>query len=168
MLSTIDFALGLIARGLAVFPCGDNKAPFIRGGFRAASTDLDRVMAMFTRPGATLIGVPTGATNGFAVLDIDKKSGGLLWYEANKHRLPVTFTYQTRSGGLHLWFRHKPGLRCSAGLIAPGVDVRADGGYAIWWPANGFPVLSDAPMTDWPDWLVPAPSYQPQAPLYSS
>jgi hypothetical protein len=25
-------------------------------------------------------------------------------------------------------------LRCSRGRIAPGVDVRADGGYVIWWP----------------------------------
>jgi hypothetical protein len=35
---------------------------------------------------------------------------------------------------LHFFFQHAPGLRCSRGLIAPGVDVRADGGYVIWWP----------------------------------
>jgi hypothetical protein len=50
-------------------------------------------------------------------------------------------------------FRHRPGIRCSAGRIAPGVDVRGDGGYLIWWPAAGLAVLRDAPLAPWPEWL---------------
>ena len=45
------------------------------------------------------------------------------------------------------------GMRCSAGRIAAGVDVRATGGYVIWWPAAGLPVLSDMPLAAWPGWL---------------
>jgi Bifunctional DNA primase/polymerase, N-terminal len=57
-------------------------------------------------------------------------------------------------GARHLIFRHSEDLRCSASKIAPGVDVRADGGYAVWWPREGFRVVSDAPVAEWPDWLV--------------
>jgi hypothetical protein len=41
-------------------------------------------------------------------------------------------------------------------VYAPGVDVRADGNYIIWWPAHGYPVINDLPLdqlADWPDWL---------------
>jgi hypothetical protein len=50
-------------------------------------------------------------------------------------------------------FQHHAGVRCSAGRIAAGVDVRATGGYIIWWPTAGFPVLSDQPLAPWPEWL---------------
>ena len=33
--------------------------------------------------------------------------------------------------------------------IAPGIDVRADGGYFIWWPCEGTDVR-DAPLAEWP------------------
>jgi hypothetical protein len=45
-------------------------------------------------------------------------------------------------------------LRNSAGRISAGVDVRADGGFVIWWPRQGLRVLSDAEITEWPDWLL--------------
>ena len=37
-----------------------------------------------------------------------------------------------------------------------GIDVRAYGGYAIWWPAAGFEILCDEPPTLWPQWVVDA------------
>jgi hypothetical protein len=52
-----------------------------------------------------------------------------------------------------LIFAHVEGLRCSIGKIVLGVDVRAEGGYAIWHPAAGLPVLHDGEGAPWPDWL---------------
>lgn len=112
-----------------------------------------------------LVCIPTGAVSGFAVLDVDPDHGGCDWLHKQFDRLPRTRVHETRSGGFHLLFRHKPGLRNSAGKIAPGVDVRADGGYVIWWPAAGLPVPVDVPLAPWPewlDWLLPEP--EPSAP----
>jgi hypothetical protein len=95
-----------------------------------------------------------------SVLDIDGKSGGAQWFYQNLHRLPETRTQQSRCG-LHLIFQHAEGLTCSRDLIADGVDVRADGGYAVWWPAsegrshgNAGHVLREGPIAEWPDWLL--------------
>ena len=79
------------------------------------------------------------------MLDVDTKAGqsGLPSFEANDDALPPTRRHRTRSGGLHLVFRHRDGLRCSTSRIALGIDVRAEGGV-VWWPAAGLPVLSDA------------------------
>jgi hypothetical protein len=53
-------------------------------------------------------------------------------------------------------------LRCSTARIAPGIDVRAEGGAIIFWPACGLPVLSDAALAEWPEWLVPPAKPAPQ------
>jgi hypothetical protein len=66
--------------------------------------------------------------------------------------LPQTRAHQTQRG-LHLLFRHAPGLSCSTSRIAPGVDVKADGGYAIFWPRQGLAV-KDLPLAEWPGWLL--------------
>jgi Bifunctional DNA primase/polymerase, N-terminal len=94
------------------------------------------------------------APSRMAVLDIDAKHpGSHFWWKANRARLISTRVHRTRSRGLHLVYLHCEGLKCSAGKIAPGVDVRGEGGYAVWWPADGLPVLSDAPIASWPEWL---------------
>jgi hypothetical protein len=98
--------------------------------------------------------VPTGEIAGFDILDIDPRHGGERWFAEHRDRVPRTRTHKTGSGGLHLLFKHRPGLRCSAGKIAVGVDVRATGGYVIWWPAAGFQAQTDVPISPWPNWLT--------------
>ena len=88
----------------------------------------------------------------------------MVWWASHRDRLPVTRVHRTRSGGLHLVFQHAPDIRCSAGRIAPGIDVRGNGGYVIWWPATGLPVLSNAPFAPWPDWLCGRNSYHHKRP----
>jgi hypothetical protein len=131
---------------VSAFPCRHDKRPLTAHGFLQAKVS-PRWDAW------PLVGVATGAS-GFDVLDIDPPDG-LAWYSANFDALPLTQAHETRSGGLHLLFRHAEGLRCSKGRIAPGIDVRADGGYIIWWPREDLPT-ENHPICEWPDWLLEA------------
>ena len=127
---------------LATFPCHADKSPL--GGY---SFKLARP-APWASP---LVGMPTGAVNGIDVLDIDGDAGRE-WFDQNFDALPATRAHSTRRG-VHLLFRAAEGLRCSVGRVAPGVDVRAEGGYVIWWPREGFPV-EEGPLCEWPGWLL--------------
>lgn len=150
----LNAALELAERGIASFPCLATKAPACTNGFKAATTEPDALRRLWSACNAPLVGVPTGTLNGFDVLDIDPRHGGDVWLRANEGKLPVTQIHQTRSGGMHIFFQHKEGVRNSAGKIATGVDVRGDGGYIIWWPAAEMPVPSDTPPASWPDWMI--------------
>jgi hypothetical protein len=147
-----------VALGLPVFPCGANKQPLTGHGFKDASTDEATIRAMFAQSGAVLIGVPTGRASGWAVIDVDVKDGarGQEWLDANSDRLPSTRTHATRSGGWHLIFRMPDAeLRNSASRIAPGVDVRAEGGYVIVPPSEGYHLVPEGPEPqDMPAWLL--------------
>jgi Bifunctional DNA primase/polymerase, N-terminal len=77
------------------------------------------------------IAVPTGPLSGFDVLDLDPRHGSDNWRAENIHLLPDTRVHGTAGGGEHWLFPHAEGLRNSSGKIAPGLDVRADGGYVI-------------------------------------
>lgn len=158
--SALADALALAEYGLAVFPCLPSKAPACPQGFKRASRDPAAVRELWRRWPSSLIGIATGIPSGLAVLDIDAGKGGGAWWAAHRAALPETRTIRTRSGGLHLWFRHLPGLRCSAGTIAPGVDVRAEGGYVIAWHRAGLPVLRDAAPAAWPAGLI-SPAAKP-------
>lgn len=145
-----------------VFPCReDNKRPCWptpedgKGGFHMASTDPVEIARLFSHRAAALIGVRTGEASGISVLDIDvKHPKALAWWHTYHRDLTPTRTYRTRSGGLHLYFKHKSGVRCSEGILDIGVDTRSEGGYAIHWFAHGFECLDQTPPAEWPDWLT--------------
>jgi hypothetical protein len=129
---------------LATFPCNLAKEPLSPHGFKSAVRGS-------SWKGAPLIGVPTGEMNGFDVLDLDGDAGAQ-WYDQNFDALPFTYAQETPHG-LHLFFHHAEGLRCSRSRIAPDVDVRADGGYVIWWRREGLP-FEENPICEWPNWLL--------------
>ena len=155
MPSHLDAALDLSDDGLSVFPlngigddgfceCGNQtchspgKHPRLPGGFKIATRDKDQIRWWWTDWPNANIGVATGPASGCFVLDIDAKNGGiesLAQIEAVHGQLPRTLEVLTGSGGgsRHLYFRYPIGLQIgnSAGRIAPGIDVRGDGGYVV-------------------------------------
>jgi hypothetical protein len=156
---TPTLAEAAIALGLPVFPCDAQKHPLTTHGHKDASSDPEAIRRMFANPRAAMIGVPTGEVSGRVVVDVDVKDGrqGTDWLNANSHRLPQTRTIRTGSGGLHLVFLW-PGQRVknSQSKIAPGIDVRGDGGYVIVPPSPGYAVADDAPIAEAPEWLLAA------------
>ncbi len=167
--AALSAALALAAHGFALFPCLATKAPACPHGHLDAASDPPDVRALWRRWPGPLIGTPTGDRNGFDALDIDPRHGGDAWYATYRSRLPATRMHQTRSGGLHILFRHHDEVRNSVGKIAPGIDVRGEGGFVIWWPAAGSAVLARYPLTHWPNWLLavllpPPPPPRPSAP----
>ena len=145
------------------FFCNAEKRPTCPHGYKDAALPAHGLATLALRYPGELVGVPTGSASGLAVLDVDTAKGGGVWWDANRARLPATRLHETRSAGLHVLFNHRAGLKCSVAKIAPGVDVRAEGGYVIWWPASGFSVV-DHPLADWPEWLTPPEPPPPKPP----
>ena len=151
----VEQALAFSAEhGVPVLPCRQDKSPTTRHGFKDASDDPDRIKALFSHPEAAFVAVPSGSTSGISVLDIDvAKDGdpasGFDWLDANRELIPQTRTVQTPSGGLHYYFRHVEGLRCSQSRIGDGIDVRAKGGLIIV-AGFGYDLLKDMPFTELP------------------
>jgi len=141
--------------GYHVFPVRDDKKPATLRGFKDASADPRRISELWLRHPARLIGIATGSVSGIDVLDIDEKhDAARAWWHDNISRRPVTRTFRTRSGGLHLYFRHAESVGCTTGKIAQGIDTRGDGGYIIYWFAAGLECLDHSPIAPWPEWLL--------------
>ena len=80
------------------------------------------------------LGVVTGRLAGLVVLDVDPRHQGddsLLELERENGPLPHTIEALTGGGGRHVYFAHPGGtLRNKVGL-APGIDLRGDGGMIV-------------------------------------
>lgn len=161
-------ALRLAAAGKPVFPCRPDKAPLVTQGFHSASTDSGQIERWWKAHPGALVGLPTGATSGLAVLDLDRHRDGQDGIEEIKrlgldpHSLSPLIV-STPSGGLHLYFRHRPGLTGAASHLPKAVDVRAEGGYVIA-PGTVLPngkrygaASSFDGLPNWPDQLLPPP-----------
>jgi hypothetical protein len=162
-------ALAYTSRGLPVFPCREagpgRKRPYTPRGFHDATVDAAIIEKWWRQWPHALVGAPTGPVSGRVVLDIDTKrpeSNGFDTLEdLGLNILPATPTVHTPSGGLHVHFTAPAReLRNSAGLIGPGLDVRAEGGYVIVpSPGSGYewdPVYGpDIPLAAAPQWLRP-------------
>jgi putative DNA primase/helicase len=147
-------ALGLAEEGLPIFPCQPaDKRPYTVHGFKDATRDPKQITAWWRRWPGALLGVPTGRASGLLAIDTDP--AGAAWHHENHDRLACGRTHRTRRGH-HLLYRYPDiEIRNSAGRIAPGVDVRGEGGYIIWWPAHGMEVVGG--MEDLgvpPGWLL--------------
>ena len=105
-------------------------------GFYAATRDPKTLRRMVARVPGGMLAIRTGSASGLVVVDVDPAHGGTdsLTQLVKDGLCSPTRWVRTGSGGLHLYYRH-PGLhtrvRCSAGQVAPGVDIRADGGYVV-------------------------------------
>nr|MBA2413636.1 bifunctional DNA primase/polymerase [Burkholderiaceae bacterium] len=128
-----------------------------------ASTDPDVVRAWWGRWPTAQIGLATGPGSRLWVLDSDVKNGvngeqELDRLTATHGCLPECPTVRTPTGGWHRYFAYPTdiAIRNSASRIAPGLDVRGDGGYVILPPSTGYEwaEFDDLVPPPAPAWLV--------------
>ncbi len=186
--SLLDAALEYAGYGWLVFPvhatrdgrCSchrgkrcpqPGKHPWTCKGFKAATTDPKKIKRWWLNHPNANIGVATGAASGIVVLDIDPRNGGdrsIKKLTGRLGQLPPGPVVKTGGGGWHIFIRH-PGrpVKKPPG-DAPGIDIKADGGYIVgvgsihksgdpclWGvPPNGSP-LPEMPKAWW-EWLNPS------------
>lgn len=150
----LQSALAYASFGWAVFPvhsirsgrctCGKSdcgspgKHPLTRHGFRDASTDPATVADWWRKHPWANIAIATGEVSGrLMVIDLDSKpeegiDGEETWRNLAKD-IPATVEVLTGGGGRHLYFAYPDDidLKSGTGVLGPGVDLRADGGYVL-------------------------------------
>ena len=165
-------AIVQLAIKLPVFPCrrtpeeilvrGEKKlakakSPLNPHGFLEASQDPNRIRAWWNRFPESLVGVPTGKLTRLIVIDYDEYKAdepSREWFMAHALELASTRVHSTLSGGRHYVFRAPEGqeYRSGVGVFLQGaqrnaIDIRAEGGYIIYWPLHGGSVTGDlAPL----------------------
>jgi putative DNA primase/helicase len=151
------YALAYAALGWRIHPCRLDKTPYLRGGYKQATTDEAKIREWWSRwPGAS-IGCATGEVSGIWVLDADLPDGPAYVKRMN---LPPTLTQRTGGGGLQMFFRCEGiPIRNSAGKIAKNIDVRGNGGYVILPPSphpSGmmYKWIEETAIAEAPDWLI--------------
>ena len=172
--------------------CGNARCPSIGKhprtphGLKDATTDLTIIKKTGVFWTDSNIGVVTGTASGLVVLDVDPRHGGDESLDRLEHQhgaLPVTVEAKTGGGGRHLFFQHPGGggrhllfldpdvSYIPSRTIAPGLDVKADGGYVVVYPSlhpTGQRYMwkrscapSETPLASLPSWLLPMVTKKP-------
>lgn len=155
--------LRLHNRGLALFPVDvQTKTPLLAGyhGFNAIRADEEKVREWFTDK-SHAVGIACGPISNILLLDFDfaKHPEAREFYENNN--FPRTWVEQTRSGGLHIYFKWCDELNQlqtnTTSKFWKGVDTKGYGGYSKIAPSEGYEwVVAPhmAPLADVPQWLL--------------
>ncbi len=175
----VDRALEYAARGWKVFPlhtmrgatcsCGTADCssatthPHMKGWLKSCSCDSGEIRSWWgTWPNAP-IGLATGSSSGFFVLDIDFCHGGkesMQELERSFGTLPSTLASYTGDSHYHLFFNMTEIEIRSRTNLLPGLNVRGDSDFIIAptsFHKSGYPWLrgfDDFFISDPPYWLL--------------
>jgi hypothetical protein len=161
----LEAALAYAASGWRIFPCRPTKAPYTAHGFKDATTNPDKIKDWWRQWPDAMIGARMGIEGVFAV-DLDRKPGGgdgvAAWTEIQEQHggAPETLVHETPSTGRHLFFRTSLVVRSVAlNRIAPGMEVKGDGGYVILPPSRradgeAYRVVAKREIAQAPEWLL--------------
>jgi hypothetical protein len=158
---------------MAIFPCmPGQKTPACTHGCKEATTDVITLQAWWQENPRYNIGIATGPASGIFVVDLDNADadGEAEWDKlVAKHGAIMPTVEVITARGRHLYFRHPEiPVKNSAGKIAPGIDVRGEGGYVLaprslhpsgkryCWSVDSTSAIAEAPQ--WLLELVAAPA----------
>src|SRR5262245_558151 len=130
--------------------------------------DAEQITRDYARWPDAGVGIPTGMVNGFFVVEADTAKGhgvdgiaNLKSLEEQHGKLQPTRMARSPSGSVHYYVRHPGGdveIKNSSSELAPGVDVRGDGGMVIAPPTirhdGTYCWLNGLEIIDPPRWLL--------------
>jgi hypothetical protein len=172
MLERAEQVLRMAMRGWPLFPLlFREKRPLVTDWPNQATVDQSRIQVWLKELAGCNWGVVTGPASGIFVLDVDGELGqqSLRELEYQGHMLPKTLIARTGSGA-HFYLKYPSNgamIRNSAGKIAPGLDVRGDGGYVVVPPSvhpsgRAYEWLDfDAAIESAPAWLLQKVTAEP-------
>lgn len=150
------------AAGWSLLPLKQGgKTPLTPHGFQDASRYRTRILEW--RQGYPRCNWGRALEPGALVLDIDGEQGreSLAALEAAQGSLPVTLTARTGGGGEHRYFALPEGVsvRCSAGKLGKGLDIRSEGGFVVLPPSlhesgNRYEWIVRHKPAECPVWLL--------------
>jgi hypothetical protein len=160
-MSMLNAALEYAARGWQVFPLRPQaKEPATWNGFYSGTSNPATIHRWFGRGYPYNIAVRTGVASGVLVFDCDEEKGAISRRQLEHKYAPLPQTLMSQTArGPHLWFSNNIPAPSSASTIAPGIDIRCDGGYAVAPPSihpsgHVYRWLNDLPLAPAPAWLI--------------
>lgn len=132
-------ACRLAEAGYHVFPCEPGgKRPLVKGGFRAATLDLDQIKAWWDEWPHANPAIATGASDITVVdLDVCKETGECIgedtWaiLQIEEDIAEPDMVVRTPRGGLHYYYSGNAGVPATSRRLGAGVDTRAETGYVL-------------------------------------
>jgi hypothetical protein len=179
----LEYALVWASHGWDVFPVppgtkkSHSSAKFAVEGKRwGATKNADIIRDYWGKWPDANLGIPTGAENGFFVVEFDTPEGhgadgaaSLAALAAEHGPLPPTREAESPSGSVHYYFQH-PGffVKNSASEVGPGIDVRGDGGMVLAPPSvkpgvGCYKWRNDLALAEAPGWLLDLVKEAPEA-----
>jgi len=150
--AALEYAVAYAGLGFAVLPinrvhngkcsCQSSKckspgkhpvARLVPRGFKDASADISEVQAWFAEHDYN-IGMATGKQSGIVVVDVDGQDGLDSLETLKSQGISFETAYVTTGRGRHYYFRYPMGdihIPSSSGQLAPGIDIRAEGGMVV-------------------------------------
>lgn len=161
-----DLALSLAARGWAVFPVGRQKRPIVDAWDAKATSDPDKVRALFAPYPTCSVGVATGRASGVFVVDVDNSDPSHPIHE----RLDPTLVVRTPRGGYHYYYAMpedtsdddvlRNTAKAKSCLGYDDVDTRGIGGYVVApgsvTAGGSYEIVCDVEPAPIPTWIVEA------------
>ncbi len=162
-------ALDYLARGWSVIPVrAREKRPLLAWQlYQQHHASEDDLRVWFARWPQANVGIVTGAVSGLVVVDIDRQHGGeesIALLEREHGAMPRTVEAISGGGGRHMYYAHPAGHVHNKVGLAPGVDLRGDGGMIVappsLHPSGGRYVWrngqapNELPLAPLPAWLL--------------
>jgi hypothetical protein len=165
--SVREWALAFASQGVEVLPLKPReKIPLGRlapNGCKSATTDEALITRWFEAEPHANLGIAMGGKLRLLAVDVDPRAGG----DASLHDLIEahgdawleTFTVKTGGLGNHFLFRLPEDVEVHRAKIAPGVDIKAAGGFLVAPPSihpngNRYEVEKNTYIAAAPAWLV--------------